>query len=152
VTHFDVFNGDADGICAPHQLRLALSDVRRQAMEMAMHKRAGIVLPCGAIYVLPDEAWTRRVRGVFSNYLASNCPGLAHAVLTVSETGNYTVSVRAPMASPYGADRLCRQFENGGGRAAAAGINRLSCDGVPAFIRAFEDVFCVSGVDQDTST
>jgi hypothetical protein len=40
-----------------------------------------------------------------------------------------------------GAHQLCRQFPGGGGRAAAAGINHLAQDRLPAFIRAFEQAF-----------
>lgn len=130
----------------------ALRDGQRQDMEMAMQQSASVVLPCGAIYVLPDLAWTRRVRGIFSNHLASSHPGLAHAVLTANPLGGYTVSVRAPMASPYGAEKLCRQFESGGGRASAAGINRLPRDGLPEFMRAFEEAFRVGGAVQNTPT
>ncbi|TPQ42763.1 acetyltransferase [Cupriavidus pinatubonensis] len=130
----------------------ALHDGRRQDMEMAMQQRASIALPCGAIYVLPDLAWARRVRGVFSNHLASSHPRLAHAVLTVNAHGGYTVSVRAPMASPYGADKLCRQFESGGGREAAAGINCLARDRLPHFMHAFEEVFSVGGAAQNASS
>ncbi|ACB68614.1 hypothetical protein BamMC406_6180 [Burkholderia ambifaria MC40-6] len=39
-----------------------------------------------------------------------------HAVLTLSAAGGYTVSVRAPVVAPYGADRLCHAFPEGGGR------------------------------------
>lgn len=51
-----------------------------------------------ALYVLPDEAWSRRVNGVFSNRLAQAEPQRAHAVL-VSKGDGYVVSVRAPRRS-----------------------------------------------------
>lgn len=77
-----------------------------------------------AIYVLPNAAWSRRIHGHFGNQLALRHPRRAHALL-VSGHGGYTVSVRAPVENPRGADVLCRQFESGGGRQAAAGINWL---------------------------
>ena len=40
----------------------------------------------------------------------------AHAVITSNRLGDYTVSVRAPVANPQGADTLCLKFETGGGR------------------------------------
>ena len=43
----------------------------------------------------------------------------------MSRGGGYTVSVRAPTDNPRGADALCLQFETGGGRQGAAGINLL---------------------------
>ena len=79
----------------------------------------------GAIFILPDEPWSRRVNGVFSNELAREHTSRAHAVLVTCGAGCYRVSVRAPMDNKTGADELCRQFDTGGGRKAAAGINEL---------------------------
>jgi len=89
-----------------------------------------------AVIVLPNEAWARRVSGVYSNDLANGSPGRAHAVLTERPDGTYLVSVRAPLENKRGADELCRQFPTGGGRAAAAGINALPADQLDAFIDA----------------
>jgi len=75
----------------------------------------------GAVYVLPDAAWARRVSGVYANELASHHPSRAHAMLSRSPKGHFVVSVRAPLDHRTGADELCRQFETGGGRKAAAG-------------------------------
>ncbi len=90
-----------------------------------------------AVFILPNEAWARRVSGVYSNDLANASPARAHAVLTVREDGTYLVSVRAPLDKKQGADELCRKFPTGGGRAAAAGINALPVDELDAFIDAF---------------
>ena len=49
-----------------------------------------------AIYVLPNEAWARRVSGVFGNHLANLYPDRGHAILTSKADGSYLVSVRAP--------------------------------------------------------
>ena len=88
-------------------------------------------------WLLPDAPWARRVSGVFANRLVSERPEAAHAVLTPDAHGSYTVSVRAPLDRPDGADALCRQFANGGGRKAAAGINRLPAAEVDDFLRRF---------------
>ncbi len=90
-----------------------------------------------AVFVLPNEAWARRVSGVYSNDLANATPSRAHAVLTERADGTYLVSVRAPLENKQGADTLCRRFPTGGGRAAAAGINALPGDQLDAFIDAF---------------
>ena len=89
-----------------------------------------------AVVILPNEAWARRVSGVYSNDLANGAPGRAHAVLTERADGTYLVSVRAPLDDKKGADALCRQFPTGGGRAAAAGINALPADQLDDFIGA----------------
>ena len=90
-----------------------------------------------AVYLLPDEAWARRVRGGFSNDLVNQYPERAHAVLTEIGGGDLLVSVRAPLARRTGADEICRQFPTGGGRKAAAGINRLPGADLERFIAVF---------------
>ncbi len=90
-----------------------------------------------ALIVLPAEAWSRRVSGILGNRLAQQHPERAHAVLTTRPHGGFVVSVRAPVANPGGADVLCRQFESGGGRAGAAGIDRLPASELDRFTRAF---------------
>ena len=55
---------------------------------------------------------------------------------TDTGTGAYAVSVRALLASPSGADALCRRF-GGGGRARAAGIDALPTADVERFLAAF---------------
>jgi hypothetical protein len=94
-----------------------------------------------AVFSLPDEAWARRVSGVYSNDLATGNPARAHAVLTQKSNGNYLVSVRAPLADKQGAAQLCIQFPTGGGRAAAAGINDLPADSLEAFVAAFSKAY-----------
>lgn len=95
----------------------------------------------GTVFLLPDAAWSRRVSGVFGNALASAAPQRAHAVLTQKTTGGYLVSVRAPLAVKSGADVLCSQFETGGGRKGAAGINHLPEADLERFLSAFDATF-----------
>jgi len=94
-----------------------------------------------AIYILPDQRWARRVSGVFGNQLAHGEPYRAHAVLIRMDDGAYRVSVRAPLATKTGADELCRQFETGGGRQAAAGINHLQQHELERFVKLFVQQF-----------
>ena len=91
-----------------------------------------------AAFMLPDEAWSRRVSGVYGNALARMYPDRAHALVTRMENGNYRVSVRAPLSNKTGADELCMAFPTGGGRKAAAGINDLPHDMLDNFITAFK--------------
>jgi len=94
-----------------------------------------------AVFILPNQAWARRVSGVYSNDLANASPARAHAVLTERADDTYLVSVRAPLDDKQGADELCRKFPTGGGRAAAAGINALPGDQLDAFIDAFSAAY-----------
>jgi len=106
-------------------------------MALAAAIRPSEARPSGAVFFLPDAAWARRVSGVYANDLASANPKRAHALLTRSHQGHYVASVRAPLADPRGADELCRRFETGGGRRAAAGINLLPEARLADFIAAF---------------
>ncbi|MDD2760614.1 MAG: DHH family phosphoesterase [Methylomonas sp.] len=90
-----------------------------------------------ALFILPDEAWSRRVSGVWGNDLANSHPHRAHAILSPNEFGGYLVSVRAPLTDKLGADELCSRFPGGGGRKAAAGINHLERGMLSDFLQAF---------------
>ncbi len=94
-----------------------------------------------AMYLLPNEPWARRIVGVMGNDLAKDNPDRAHALLVDMGDGHYRVSVRAPYNTKSGADDLCRQFESGGGRKAAAGINRLPDNILKEFSGRFNEAF-----------
>ena len=118
-----------------------LSEGYASDMAMAQGLQAMHLTQEVAVFQLPDEAWARRVSGVYSNDLAVDNPARAHAVLTRKANGNYLVSVRAPLSNKQGAAELCMQFPTGGGRAAAAGINDLPADSVNDFIDAFSNKY-----------
>jgi hypothetical protein len=94
-----------------------------------------------AVYELPNEAWARRVSGVFGNHLANLNPDRGHAILTNKANGNFLVSIRAPLNNKKGAADLCRKFPSGGGREAAAGINDLPKSMVDDFIAQFREQY-----------
>jgi len=102
---------------------------------------------CAEIYVLPDAAWARRISGVFANRLAADAAGRSFAVLTEQSNGCYSVSVRsgAPTAKP--AHRFCETFETGGGRMAAAGVNRLPAGEIEGFAARFLAYFGTLGAE-----
>ena len=87
-----------------------------------------------ALYLLPNESWAKRIVGVMGNDLAKQHPDRAHVLLVDMGDEHYRVSVRAPYATKSGADTICRQFESGGGRKAAAGINKLPHYALPKFV------------------
>lgn len=106
-----------------------LQDMGNAEKTTAMHETVA-----SAAFMLPNEAWSRRVSGVYGNALANEFPDRAHAVITEREAGGYLVSVRAPLNNKTGADEICRQFPSGGGRKAAAGINELPEDQLQSFL------------------
>jgi hypothetical protein len=114
---------------------------RRQDLALARAVEPAQRAGRADVYVLPDEPWSRRVRGVFGNELANAAPERAQAVLTVNDRGGYAVSVRAPRLQATGADAVCRQFGTGGGRAAAAGIAHLPKDQLPTFVARLAECY-----------
>jgi hypothetical protein len=110
-------------------------------MARAIAVSAAEARPSGRIFMLPAEKWARRISGVFGNQLAVESPAQAHAVLTAKPGGGYVVSVRAPLNARSGADQLCSQFETGGGRKGAAGINHLPECEFGRFIASFFQIY-----------
>ena len=126
---------------AQSQAYQVLSDGYSDDMEKAEVSEALFLDDKVAAFMMPDEAWSRRVSGVYGNALARIYQSRAHALVTVMDNGNYRVSVRAPLTNKTGADELCMSFPTGGGRKAAAGINDLPKDKLDDFIAAFKDKY-----------
>jgi len=96
-----------------------------------------------ALYVLPGEGWARRLGSTWASRAALQNPARAFAILHPLEDGSYQVSIRAPRGRPDApaAATLAAEFPSGGGRALAAGINRLPAEQVDVFTRRFMDVY-----------
>jgi hypothetical protein len=90
-----------------------------------------------AVHVLPDAAWSRRVRGVYSNELARALPGKAHAVLSPDGRSAFVVSVRSTFRDGIDAGAFCSRYPGGGGRATAAGIDGLAATDIDRFVADF---------------
>jgi hypothetical protein len=110
-------------------------------MQLAENINPESTNSAGAVYMLPNDSWAKRVVGVMGNDLAKQHPDRAHALLIDMSDGGYRVSVRAPYNRKQGADDLCRQFQSGGGRKAAAGINQLAYNLLPQFLDKFNRAF-----------
>lgn len=108
--------------------------------DMAKGLAAKPVYASGQVSVieLPDEKWAHRVGGVLGNALANQHPERAHAILTAIDTEHYLVSLRAPDINRTGADKVASQFDTGGGRQGAAGINVLPVSELSDLIEAME--------------
>jgi hypothetical protein len=128
------FDAIADKASPYYQLQSAYQQDMDAAQAVpAIHESTKLKL-----FELPNNAASRRISGVYGNWLANQNPDSAHAVLTENADGTYTVSLRAPLNNKQGAVVVCGQFPTGGGREAAAGINALSKDDVSSFIDAVE--------------
>ena len=106
-------------------------------MQRAADLKPAAARDHAAIYVLPNESWARRVSGALANNLARSAPARAHAMLSPNSAGGMQVSVRAPLERPAGAAALCLEYETGGGREAAAGINHLPPEKIDSFTQRF---------------
>jgi len=111
--------------------------------EMAGKTREIDISNAGQILSLPASPASNRISGLFANALVDEDPDKAFAILThhSPEQGGYRVSVRAPTArKTQGADVFANSF-GGGGRAEAAGIDRLAEDDMDRFVDAFNAAF-----------
>ena len=118
-----------------------LKSAYEQDMELASSLKAEQTTDTTAVFILPAEKWCRRVSGVLGNQLSNQFPERAHALLTDTGENAYQVSVRAPRINKTGAGALCSQFETGGGREGAAGINHLPYADKVSFIEAFQSQY-----------
>jgi nanoRNase/pAp phosphatase (c-di-AMP/oligoRNAs hydrolase) len=128
-------------IAEPNSIFSTLEQAYLSDMEQANNAKVlyeGEVLQ---VLELDDAPWSRRVSGVFGNELANRHPKRAHAVLTLNADNSYLASLRAPLENKQGAGDICAQFETGGGRAAAAGINRLSPEKLGKFIELVSEYY-----------
>ena len=107
---------------------------------MLLTPTAGVWRPSSAYVILPETSWSRRVVGAYANSLAQADPLTAHAIL-VSKANGYLVSIRAPVANPKGASQVARQFDSGGGREGAAGIDFLPAFELDRLREAMRSVF-----------
>lgn len=128
-------------LVAKEPLCREIAQQRDADLGLADGVEPSLALPGALVYVLPDTAWSRRVRGSFGNALANRYPHLAHAILSGDPEQGYIVSVRAPLLRRSGADALCAKFATGGGRAGAAGINHLPHAALAEFARELDRAF-----------
>ena len=95
-------------------------------------------VPGATTLVLPGEPWARRAIGVLANEFTQAQPENAIAILSPRVRGGFVVSVRVPAGRSASADEFCREFETGGGRKLAAGIDCLRDADVDSFVERFE--------------
>lgn len=122
----------ADNVPAWQKLSQGYAEDMEQGLSCAPAHQCESAL----VVILPDAPWARRVSGVLGNELANRNPERACAVVTEAGEEHYLISIRAPLSNRTGADELARRFPTGGGRKAAAGINKLPKQQLGEFIAA----------------
>ena len=116
-------------------LRNGFNDDMAQGLAAAVEHNTDAV----RVVRLPNARWARRVSGVLGNELANRHPDQACIILTEKIDGTLLVSIRAPLNNRRGAMDVARQFDTGGGREAAAGINALPEAELGRFLKVLEE-------------
>jgi hypothetical protein len=117
-------------------LRRAYAADLEQARTLPVSQRGE---GCISVF-MPDEAWCRRVSGAFANDLSLRHPARAVALL-VRRQGGYRVSLRAPQNTAQGIQHVARQFDSGGGRERAAGVQFLPEQDVERLFELLETTY-----------
>ena len=120
-------------------LRRAYAADLEQARTLPVSQRGE---GCIAVF-MPDYAWCRRVSGAFANDLSLRHPASTVALL-VRRQGGYRVSLRAPQNTAQGIQHLARQFDSGGGRERAAGIQFLPEQDVERLLELLERTYAMT--------
>jgi nanoRNase/pAp phosphatase (c-di-AMP/oligoRNAs hydrolase) len=128
-------------IAEPNSIFVTLEQAYLADMKQANNAKVLYDSEVLQVLELDDASWSRRVSGVFGNELANQQPIKAHAVLTLNPDHSFLVSLRAPLENKQGAGDICVQFETGGGRAAAAGINQLPQEKLGKFIALVSEYY-----------
>lgn len=151
--HFDPAELAAQMLPYADPLAFATSSETFARLEAGYHEDMGKArtlkplrqVPGATVIVLPNEPWARRAIGVLANELIHSLSGSAIAILSPkSKGGGYTASVRVPPNAAMGADQFCLQFETGGGRRGAGGVNDLPASEMDRFASRFEECFLSS--------
>jgi hypothetical protein len=113
----------------------------KEDMALAMEQKEMEPGKNNRIYIFPNAPWARRVSGVFSNLRAREKKDAAHALIVENDDSSLRISVRAPLNNRRDAHTLCLMFPTGGGRTAAAGINKLPSEMLDEFLNRFHATF-----------
>jgi single-stranded DNA-specific DHH superfamily exonuclease len=110
----------------------------KEDMDKALQAEPSHESETTALFILPNEKWAKRVRGVMGNELANQYPDRVHAILTereelINNELTYEVSIRAPKNNLAGADEIALKF-GGGGRKGASGIDILKKENIASLI------------------
>jgi hypothetical protein len=143
VTRIYAFNGDADGLCALQQLRLAAAGAgaKVEAETLVTGVKRDIALLERVKGAPGDECTVLDVS--LANDLAKAHARSALAIVSQKTSGGYLVFLRVPGDSSVSAEAFCRRFPTEGGRRTAAGINHLPSEDLAGFKAAFEEQFRV---------
>lgn len=132
-----------DGIVDP----LALADwplitalTRMSASDLGEALSAGPILdlPTGAAWLLPPTVSARRARGLVAQHLRDQGAQRTVMIVAPDGKGHVDISLRCPIGAPRPASAFTRRYAGGGGRATAAGIDKLPIAALEDLLADFE--------------
>lgn len=125
---------------------LALADwpligalTRMSTDDLGEALRAGPVvdLPAGAAWILPPTIAARRARGLVAQHLRARSGQRTVMIVAPDGKGRVDISIRCPADAAQPASAFARRYDGGGGRATAAGIDRLPIEALDALLVDF---------------
>lgn len=98
--------------------------------------------PQAAAWILPATLAARRARGLIAQHLRAANPQRAILIVAPDGRGRADISIRCVGAPGRSASGLAARFDGGGGRAGAAGIDRIPVARVDEVLAAFQTWYC----------
>ena len=110
------------------------------ASDLAEALQAGPILdlPGGCAWMLPATTGARRARGLVAQHLRARAGDRVVLIIAPDGRGHVDISLRCPIGAARPASAFARRYDGGGGRATAAGIDKLPVDRLPALLADFE--------------
>ncbi len=119
---------------------LIVALTRMSARDLGEALRGGPILdlPTGAAWLLPPTLSARRARGVIAQHLKTQARDRTVMIVAPDGKGHVDISLRCPVGAPRPASAFARRYDGGGGRATAAGIDRLPITALENLLADFE--------------
>lgn len=137
ITYDDPFAVIADAASPYARLKAGYDADLENARAMLVQSDAKAVL----VVELPNAPWANRITGTYGNLLAAENRDKAIVIVSSNLHDSLTISLRAPKDNLYGAADICGQFETGGGREGAAGINALPATELSQFVKLVSQTY-----------
>ena len=92
----------------------------------------------GACNKLAQLSKEERARGVIAQHLKTQARDRTVMIVAPDGKGHVDISLRCPVGAPRPASAFARRYDGGGGRATAAGIDRLPITALENLLADFE--------------
>lgn len=116
----------------------ALTRMSRDDLGEALKAGPILDLPTGTAWLLPPTLPARRARGLVAKHLKAHADQRPVMIIAPDGEGRADISIRCPANAPQPASAFARRYDGGGGRATAAGIDRLPINALEDLLADFE--------------